>query len=384
DTNMNELESYTGSPYGDLAPDGCYLENSPYQHKNLIESGFADFLKKQRELLATCVQTVVTNTSENLIVPANQFDCSFKMLNKNQAVMKGGHCYVRIGSRSTFKYKIEINPDCNKREFLKQNKITPMEIKLQYNMYVSTNTSGHDPRMTTISNINGRIVLIPGKELLPSASYIGTGYPNWATLAGAHVDLAEMSLSLIKKNTTAATSGTTIYNNTGYILKLPFTVSNKSSNFCNDGICTSPSYFKFPAVAEVILKKKKSHDQQYKIIDQWYQGAIILPGFFGVIGLERRIPHDDIKKGDVYIVEVKFSDITMSYNMFKDGLKQMLINLEEYLASGTTELGELGEIVGEIGTIGGFSEDIPELPETVVGGTIDTNAQLLNASLEKL
>ncbi|MBF0361613.1 MAG: hypothetical protein HQK49_11410 [Oligoflexia bacterium] len=382
--------SELGSAYGEINQDGCYIENSPFKFKDLNDSGFADFFKKQRKLITTCMQTTVTDSSGDIKFPEQQFDCSVKKISRNQVLMRGGNCYVKVGRDSTFKYKIDVNPDCTKREFLKQNEISPMDIKVLYNVFISSNASGHDVNMQYLGVIDGRVALLAGKELLPIASYMGTGFPNWPIVAGAQVDLAEVSI--VSKDSNTSNNNNTGNNNTsnnnnkmarqGYVLKMPFVVSNTSFQACKDGICTSPSYFKFPAVAEVTLKKRIS-DQQYKVVDKWYQGVILNPGFLGVVNLERRIPFDLITIGDVYILEAKFSDIAMSYQLYKDGMKQMLIALESYSATGSVDIGEIGEL-GQLGTIGDFSHDLPDLPDIIIGGTNEMNAEMIKKMLESL
>ncbi|MBF0298419.1 MAG: hypothetical protein HQK51_06845 [Oligoflexia bacterium] len=352
----NFIDQSFGSAYGKIN-DLCNIENSPLSSSNMTNSGFDNFFKKASELLRTCLEVKVTNQNGKLVFPEQQFDCAVTRLNDKEAILKGGHCYVQIGSFPSLQYEFQIAKNCLSRDFLAENKIEPQDVKTQFSFFVSADASGTSIDLNYIGVLDGNVVISPGKDLLPIQDYL-KDVPIWPTLAIPQIEVGKIELKTLPDPITHLPR---------YHLFLPLFADNHCQKVCVRELCTSPCNFRFPVIGEVLLYHKSSRSSsrgnrsgRFVNIDSWFQGGIAVPGNISYFSSNHEIK-EELKKGDKLIIEINFESPELSLKSFLKQEKNNLIRRAEITFSRSTDgIGSLGEL----GMLPGLRlSDMGELPE---------------------
>lgn len=298
-----------------------------------------------------CLKFKVEDQKKANIEFANEnSNCKVEKINETSALISGGDCFIKAKQGQILSLEIAPNLNCNNREFLPENSLSPMEIEGVLETYIYPKAEIGP-------------IFVPTKKLLEKKVLInlnaGGELLNRVTMEGRNGVLFFRPENLILPDTQVSNL---YFRNEGTLgmVELGFLISTfGGKNLCNSKLCSNYQNFDIPFAPLLILyeldpNKNKKYEIGYsngvgdRFPGQWngeYKTKVYFPNF-------------NFEKGKKYSIELIFSDPVQDFSRLKKYYQSLLQNRRLRLGNLTPGLDGINPISG----FDGFSAEVSELP----------------------
>lgn len=307
-------------------------------------------LKRSRKFLNQCLKFQVTDFSNGgLEFPEKQPGCEIEKISNNAANFKGSFCFFKPKLDSSFILSVDIDPNCVDKKFFSQNNIELQDILGLVSLYLSGDSSGNSPDLTSLKQIEFRASVNPLKGIIPASHDYGESRPTWPTTWNS----SELYFGKPKLNTNASMTDE---------LRFPILASNICPKKCVNDICTSSCNYSQPIVGEFDLYE--INGKKKELLYSWFDGGIAPQNWQGFLqGIGVTLPKGYVQAGREYIVTADFSDQELNYLHFKGRIDKQI----SFLYNHIQELNRGGRRIHRIHNLGKVTS-ISKLPQI---GSID-------------
>lgn len=290
-------------------PDPCRLRNSPFERIQGPSERLRD-IERQYTLIRKCTYFDVVELEGNgLAFPENQPAATVERISRSHVRFRGDLFFLQIQKNNRFAIGLGLNPECARSEILAQTGIIPGEASALLNTYIAGDASGLATDLTAIGSSPVRVVMSPPESWIRAASADGADEsPVWPDLY--RMDVAFGSLEIRPQR------------NKKYRLDFSTVVHRPEGR---------DAPFFLPLSGELIFSEETPRGR--RVLDSWFYGDIVQPGFEGFIqGLPRTLRLDPLQPDSRYRLELLMGDPNQDFRLFKSGMKQMMIDLKSVFA----------------------------------------------------
>jgi hypothetical protein len=331
----------------------CQLENSYDPDFKLGNSDF--YINEKTRIFRTCLKLKLVDPAGGLIeFSPTQTNCSVNKINDSTMLLTGGDCFIKVKSKQALQVTLDPNPECLNRQFLAEQKISPIEIVTSLQAFVYPKKEiGQVFRETALLwekkvyiNINS------GKDLLESVAKEDS--ENNTFQRPAHLVYPDLMITDLKvMNQTAGATG---YIDFGFLLS-GFGGQDK----CIEGLCSNYQNYDYPITPMAVISVINERNGRKEELAAKFFGGRIPAKWNGEFRATTFFRTFDFEKDKKYVIDFVFSDPADDFQGFAKTFKSKL-NL------GIKDFSNM--VVGRDGFLG-FSSAVPQLSSINGVGSLD-------------
>ncbi len=350
---------------GKMEPSQCSVTDV-YNDTPQTDLDGINFTSAQLKALRTCTYISVQDEQRAPIEFRPQSLCKITREEGGILRLEGTLCFLRIRPNNRFAVSMTLKQECKSQAYLNQNGISPQDLNIALNAYVTGDDSGLSTDVTPIGSVPNRIYIQPPTGLLPLNEDYGLETPRFVSDYAGDVQMGQVQIS--GQDLTFHIEPYVYFN-------------NNAPQVCKNGICSSPSNFNQPLTGEFELREVLNNQGQTRFIDGWWGGTIVKPHWQGLLRLKgHAVEEYEIKEGRRYQLTMTLIDPTEDFYIFISDYTQFLINLNDILGTaGIDSLVGIGGLSG-LGGIPGMPV-IPGLPSST---DLSTTINQVVKALQKL
>jgi hypothetical protein len=286
-------------------PDPCRLDGSPFPRVQGAEVRRRE-IERQYRLLRKCTYfDVVELTGSGLAYPESQPAATAERISRSHARFRGDLFFLQIQRNSRFAIGLGLDAACTRPSILEQERILPGEASALLNTYIAGDASGLTTDLTAIGSSRVRVLVSPPEGWVPASSADGSpDSPVWPDQYRLSAAFGSLEIRPQK---------------------------NKRHRLDFSPVIQRPEErdapFFLPFAGELLLSERSP--RSWKVIDSWFFGDVVPPGFEGFLqGFPRLLRTDSLRAGSRYRLELVMGDPNQDYRLFKNGIQQLWIDLK--------------------------------------------------------
>lgn len=365
-------------------------QNQSCKGQNIYDPSFsigsnADSTHEKFKVLRNCLKYLITDPAGGVIeFELPQENCQIQKIDDSNVLVSLGDCFIKAKPNQPLNLKIYTNSQCQNRQFLVDNKISPMEISTALNTYIypQGKIGVTFKPLQKLTNKKVIVNLNAGSEILQNVlrdnEELGVLY------RPSNFIFPDILVSDFKiKNQTGETG-------IG-IVDLGFLISGfGGKDRCQNGLCSSYQNFDYPITPLVILSVINPRTKKKEEMASQYLGGRIPQKWNGEFRAMTFFQNFNFEVGEKYSLDLVFSDPVLDFEKFANSYKSKLrlgggrINttvlrttggsLPDF--SGLPELGDLGLGNGTLdatnvlaGIPTGMAGDLPRIFDSIADET---------------
>lgn len=307
DIRYDFLSSYNGLFFDDY----CKIRPLPFEKELTYQQRLENYQAKS-DFLKLCVKTLAVDLGpRGLQFPEQEANCQIERIDRRQAFLKGGSCYLRARETSDFMLEPQVDPRCQDPSYLRANGINPNETMAQYTFFASGDSSGTGTDLTVLSTVKFNFSIDANENQMQlSQGYSGemARFPTEDAF-DVHIDIPQVQTQP-----------------DSYEVKLPFFIDHQCRRTCVGESCSSPCDYVTPFAADIVLERKRENGK-FSFLENWYGGAVLPPMWQGrLITNPFSIDKNKLTPGETYRIRAKLYDQTTLYSLSFEFFKSFLVD----------------------------------------------------------
>jgi hypothetical protein len=342
--NTNMYGTQGASFTGLLVNDECRVEG-PINFGRTPFTQIHSLYQTRTQALHSCIRMRVHDVTG--IKPAEpQVACNVETITPYEAIAKGGVCYFMIVPGAAFNITYELDPECSSQEKLASLNFAAHDITAFSGFYISGDASGHSSSLLPLGSTTLRLSTEASGKNFPLSTKMGEGVPLWPARYETEFHMGDVRINNAGEGRSAISTS--------------ILISNACEKTCTNGICESPCDYPTAVGSQVMLEELHTNGH-VSLLDIWYTGTNAPAQWQGALSSSRYVNYPFFAPGKRFRITADLTYLTMFHQLYKEGFKQLLVDIGILRADPTKPTRPLPPIA-TLDTIKTLSQ-IPQVPQ---------------------